>query len=182
MNLRLLAQPCALLLIGNPVIANGTTFKQIMLKVPRSTNAMVLIDVERTLSSPLAEKEGWGKKLEAAHASRPIFLPPEAEKLVMAAELQVGDNFQPRWELALMALSDPLSIRTVARNEGGYAEKIDDTDVVWTPSDAYFVFFADRVLGAMFPADRQLVSRWIRFAKQNQSGKLSKYLRVSGNS
>ena len=35
----------------------------------------------------------------------------------MAAELQVGDNFQPRWELALMALSDPLSIRTVARNE-----------------------------------------------------------------
>ena len=62
MNLRLLAQPCALLLIGNPVIANGTTFKQIMLKVPRSTNAMVLIDVERTLSSPLTEKEGSGTR------------------------------------------------------------------------------------------------------------------------
>ena len=57
-------------------------------KVPPSANTLVLIDVERTLASPLAQAGGWGKKLELAYVSRPIFLPPEATKLVMAASLE----------------------------------------------------------------------------------------------
>jgi hypothetical protein len=169
-------EACLLLGAVCPAIAGGETFETLLNKVPASANAVVLIDVEQTLSTPLAQKEGWGKKLEAAYASRPIFLPPEAKRLVMASDLQAGSNFQPRWELAVMDLSSPVPMRTVARNEGGYTDTLSDTDVVWTPSDAYFVFFGAQQLGAMFPADRQLVSRWIKFAKQNDQNGLSDYL------
>ena len=137
----------------------------------------MLIDVERTLDSPLAQAEGWGKKLELAYVSRPVFLPPEATKLVMAASLEPENNFQREWELGVMELADPMSMRSIARSEGGYVDTVNDTDVAWTPSDAYFVSLADRELGVMFPADRQFVSRWIGYASKNDRLMLSNYLR-----
>ena len=65
---------------------------------------MVLIDVEKTISTPLARKQGWAAKLEAAYVERPIFLPPEAKKLALGAALNPDDNFNGVWELAVMPL------------------------------------------------------------------------------
>ncbi len=158
-------------------VALGDSFDQLLPKVPPSANTLVLIDVERTLNSPLAQKEGWGKKLELAYVSRPIFLPPEATKLVMAASLEPNNNFQRRWELAVMELDDPMSMRSIARSEGGYVDTVNGVDVAWTPSDAYFVSLADRELGVLFPAERQFVSRWVGYATKNDRVMLSEYLR-----
>ncbi len=166
-----------LLIVLSATAARGDTFDQLLPKVPAMANAVVLIDVERTLASPLAQKEGWGKKLELAYVSRPIFLPPEANKLVMAAALEPGNDFLRHWEVAVMELADPLSMRSIARSEGGYVDTINKVDVAWTPSDAYFVSLSDRELGVVFPADRQFVSRWIGYATKNQNVMLSDYLR-----
>jgi hypothetical protein len=67
-------------------------------------------------------------------------------------------------------------MRAIARSEGGYVDTIAGNDAVWTPSDAYFVAFADNELGVLFPAERQFVSRWVHFAKNNASVALSPYL------
>ncbi len=177
MKSRLLSYVCVVLTVGITTAARGDAFDQLLPKVPPSANTLVLIDVERTLASPLAEKEGWGKKLELAYVSRPVFLPPEATKLVMAASLESENHFQREWELAVMELADPMSMRSIARSEGGYVDTVNDTQVAWTPSDAYFVSLADRTLGVMFPADRQFVSRWIGYATKNTKVMLSEYLR-----
>jgi hypothetical protein len=177
MKSRLLSYVCVVLTVGITTVARGDAFDQLLPKVPPSANTLVLIDVERTLASPLAEKEGWGKKLELAYVSRPVFLPPEATKLVMAASLESENHFDREWELAVMELSDPMSMRSIARSEGGYVDTVNDTQVAWTPSDAYFVSLADRTLGVMFPADRQFVSRWIGYATKNTRVMLSEYLR-----
>ncbi|MCH7753238.1 MAG: hypothetical protein IH898_13940, partial [Planctomycetes bacterium] len=177
MKPNLFSYVCLVLSIGNATVARGDSFDQLLPKVPPSANVLVLIDVERTLASPLAQADGWGKKLELAYVSRPIFLPPEATKLVMAASLEPGNNFQRHWELAVMELSDPMSMRSIARSEGGYVDTINGAQVAWTPSDAYFVSLADRELGVMFPADRQFVSRWIGYATKNTRVMLSEYLR-----
>ena len=177
MNSRLLLRLCVFLTVGIPPVARANTFEELIPKVPPSANTLVLIDVERTLASPLAQAGGWGKKLELAYVSRPIFLPPEASKLVMAASLESENNFQREWELGVMELTDPMSMRSIARSEGGYVDTVNDTQVAWTPSDAYFVSLADRVLGVMFPADRQFVSRWIGYATKNSRVMLSEYLR-----
>ena len=152
-------------------------FDQLLTKVPASANALVLIDVEKTLESSIAQQEGWGKKLELAYVERPIFLPPEANKLILAAALQPSDNFSDLWELGVMELDEPISMRSIARSEGGYLDTIDGSDAVWTPSDAYFVRLDDRELGVMFPAERQFVSRWLNFVRKNQESVLTDYLK-----
>jgi hypothetical protein len=166
-----------LLIVLSATATRGDTFDQLLPKVPATANAVVLIDVERTLASPLAQQEGWGKKLELAYVSRPIFLPPEASKLVVSAALEPGNDFLRHWEVAVMELADPLSIRSIARSEGGYVDTIKEVDVAWTPSDAYFVALSDRELGVVSPADRQFVSRWIGYATKNDRVMLSDYLR-----
>ena len=66
---------------------SSQAFDDLLAKVPPAANALVLIDVEETLKSPLATKDGWGKELEMAYVERPVFLPPESTKLVMAASV-----------------------------------------------------------------------------------------------
>ncbi|NOY29562.1 MAG: hypothetical protein GXP28_05110 [Planctomycetes bacterium] len=177
MKPRLLSFVCVALILSMSTIAWGDSFDHLIPKVPPSANTLVLIDVERTLASPLAQAEGWGKKLELAYVSRPVFLPPEATKLVMASALEAENNFAREWELGVMELSEPMSMRSIARSEGGYVDTVQDTPVAWTPSDAYFVSLSDRVLGVMFPADRQFVSRWIGYAMKNDRVMVSDYLR-----
>lgn len=162
-------------------VPSACAFDDLLAKVPPAANALVLIDVEQTLKSPLAVQGGWGKQLELAYVERPIFLPPEAKKLVMAANLQVGQGFGRQWEMAVMELSEPMGMSAIARSEGGYTDELRGTEVAWTPSDAYFVSVADSVLGVVFPADRQFVSRWIAFAKQNLRPMISSYLREATN-
>ncbi|QEG34940.1 hypothetical protein [Bythopirellula goksoeyrii] len=163
-----------LLFIDN---VQGGEFDELLYKVPASANTLVLINVEQTLQAPIAQEEGWGKKLELAYVERPIFLPPEANKLVLAAALQPSQNFSQLWELGVMQLSEPMSLRSIARSEGGYLDTIDGTEAVWTPSDAYFVKLDDQELGVMFPAERQFVSRWLNFANKNNEVSLTEYLR-----
>jgi len=177
MKSRRMSYVCITLILGISTIARGGTFEDLIPKVPPSANTLVLIDVERTLDSPLAQAGGWGKKLELAYVNRPIFLPPEASKLVLASSLEPQNHYQREWELGVMELTDPMSMRSIARSEGGYVDTVKGTQVAWTPSDAYFISLADRILGVMFPADRQFVSRWIGFATKNTSVMLSNYLR-----
>ena len=177
MKLNLYACLCLFLLSIVCLDAHAEDFDQLLTKIPAAANAIVLIDVERTLASELAQQEGWGKKLELAYVNRPIFLPPEASQLVMAAALQPSADFGRLWELGVMQMSEPLSMRSIARSEGGYVDSIGGFDAAWTPSDAYFVALGENELGVLFPAERQFVSRWVDFAKKNQEIKVSDYLK-----
>ena len=42
--------------------SNGDEFDSLLAKIPSAANAIVLIDVENTLDTPLASKDGWAKK------------------------------------------------------------------------------------------------------------------------
>ncbi|MEM9353863.1 MAG: hypothetical protein AAGA92_12685 [Planctomycetota bacterium] len=151
-------------------------FEGLLKKIPPSANALVMIDVENTVDTPVAREQGWGEELEQAYVSRPIFLPPEAKKMVLAAALTPDHDFRPLWELAVMELDEPISMRSVARAEGGYTDTINGARAAWTPSDAYFVTIDDSEMGVMFPAERQFVSRWVDYAANSTGPELSEYL------
>jgi hypothetical protein len=152
------------------------TFQSLAQRVPREANALVLIDVAGTLASPLAKAQGWDKKLEAAYVERPVFLPPEAKKLALGAELAPSDDFHAAWELGVMELAEPVTVRSIARSESGYVEEINGTMAAVTPVGAAFVDLGANVLAAIRPADRQFVSRWIAFARDSRESELSEYL------
>jgi hypothetical protein len=168
----------ALLLVSDVCVAqNAETFETLSGRLPADANAIVLIDVEQTLAAPLAKKQGWAAKLESAYAERPVFLPPEAKKLVLGAALQPNNDFIGRWELALMELSAPVAVRSIAKSESGYVDDINGAPAAITPLNAAFVDLGNNILAVMRPADRQLLSRWIARQKKGYPSGVSDYLR-----
>jgi hypothetical protein len=103
------------LLVGGMPL-QGAPFDDLLAKIPEAANTLVLIDVDNTLATPLAKEQGWAKRLEKAYMERPVYLPPEAKKLVLAATLSPAQDFLPLWELAVMELTEPLSMRTTCHH------------------------------------------------------------------
>ncbi|WP_417383200.1 hypothetical protein [Gimesia sp.] len=152
-------------------------FEDLLNRIPANANSIVVIDVSRMHDSTLARKEGWMKKHEAAFVERPIYLPPEAEKIVVAAQINFASPLDQNWELAVMDMKEPIPMRSIARAEGGYVDSINGLHAAWAPSDAYFVRLSTSVMGLMHPANRQAVSRWADFGRKNSSPVISTYLK-----
>ncbi len=136
------------------------TFSSLVSKVPATANAIIAIDADRLRNSPLGKSQNWSSKNEAAYVNTPFILPPEANRIVIASQMNPNHQFEQAWELAVMSLVEPISSRAIARAEGGYVDQLGGLSAIWSPSDAYFVQFTSGMLGVMAPANRQLVSRW----------------------
>ena len=151
-------------------------FDDLLKRIPSNANSLVVIDVNALHSSALARKDGWLKKHEAAYVERPIFLPPEADKIILAAQIDISQEMRENWELAVMDMKEPIPMKSIARAEGGYVDSINGLHAAWTPSNAYFVRLNTSVMGVMYPANRQAVSRWAEFGRKNTTPVVARYL------
>lgn len=167
----------AALATASPGLASD--FNTLAKQVPRGANAVMAIDVKKTLASPVAKKYGWDKKLADGAADRPMYLPPEADKLLTAAQFDLERGFDRAWDLALVGLTESIPLRLVARAEGGYVDTISGVDAVWIPSDAYVLAIGQDALVMQSPADRQAVGRWIERNRRSPDIEVSEYLSVA---
>ncbi len=172
----LMVATCFLVCVLSSVPARAQ-FEDLLKRIPSSANAIVVIDVAGVHNSALARKEGWAKKHEAAYVERPIILPPEADKIIIASQLNTANDLGQSWELAVMNMKEPIAMRSIARAEGGYVDTVNGLNAAWTPSNAYFVRMSTSVMGVMYPANRQAVSRWADFGRINTSPVVSSYLK-----
>jgi hypothetical protein len=78
-----------------------------------------------------------------------------------------------------MELTEPVGIRALARAESGYVDEINGRSAAITPADAAFIDLGANILATVRPADRQYLARWIGFADDNASVRLSDYLQKS---
>ncbi|MFK7776492.1 MAG: hypothetical protein QM501_00035 [Gimesia sp.] len=165
-------------LLASPLceVSAWAQFDDLLKRIPASANSLVVIDVKALHASPLARKDGWLKKHEAAYVGRPIFLPPEANKIILAAQIDMSQEMHENWELAVIDMKEPIPMRSIARAEGGYVDSINGLHAAWTPSNAYFVRLNTSVMGVMYPANRQAVSRWADFGRTNTKTVVSPYL------
>jgi hypothetical protein len=178
MNLRgisLVAVCCGAILPARAAVA-AESFDALAARVPADANVLVLIDVEQTLAAPLAQKQGWSRKLETAYVDRPVYLPPEARKLVLAASLRPNQDFNSDWEVAVIDLAEPVAVRAIARSESGYLDEINGAAAAMTPLDAGFLELGDNLMGVVHPADRQFMSRWVAAGHAAGGAALSPYL------
>src|SRR5580765_5165013 len=140
----------ALMVLAGPALAD---FNDLVARVPGDANALVLIDVQQVLDSPLSIREGWKGKIAAASAQKPAFLPPGATRVAMAALIDPMDEGSI-WEISLMDIAQPLSLELLARAEGGYVDKLGQVPAVWSPLNAYYIQLSPLVLGVVAPAER----------------------------
>lgn len=149
-------------------------FSQLLAKLPSTANAILLIDAEGLRNSPLGRSLNWSDRNEVAYSNSATYLPPEADKIVVATKMNANNAFAQDWELAVMSLQEVITARAIARAEGGVIDAIGGNDAVWSPQGAYFAFFEKDVLGVMAPADRQALSNWV--SGSLSVGKLSDFL------
>jgi hypothetical protein len=160
------------LLVGR--IAPGQ-FEELAAKVPASANALVLLDGQKLLSSPLAVKEGWKSKYEEAFASGLLTIPPDTERMIVATQLDY-EHLSPLWQAVVATFARERVVSDIARHTKGDLDKVGDLDAVVLSDNSVCLQFAPTQLGVMAPANRQTVARWARAAESSKSPALSDYL------
>ena len=150
-------------------------FDDLVDKVPESANVIFLLNVDKVLSSPAAAKNNWKEKVQEAYASGVTILPPHASQAVLSMSLDL-ESTHTLWESAVMRVKTEPAVETVARMSGGSVENLDGTQTVALPGDAYLVNFGSKIVGAMAPANKQAVARWLRQTKGRKGPGLSPYL------
>ena len=104
-----------------------------------------------------------------------IALPEGIEWYLLAAEMDF-EFMQPLWEVAVAYLPEGLTMKEVAEHSGGRLDRLAGSQAVERPNDSYVVSFGPRVVGAMSPANRPNVIRWVRESKVRKAAELSPFL------
>jgi hypothetical protein len=150
-------------------------FQGLVNRIPRSANAVVLLNLEKAKNSPLGQKEDWKAKIDSAFAAGAARVPPQAARFVMASQIDF-EFMEPLWEAAVMDLDKEIPLGPLAKARGGTLETIEGLPALSLPNDTYLVQFGPKTLGAMAPGNRQAVVRWIREVRKPSPPPLSPYL------
>jgi hypothetical protein len=161
-----------LLMATRPATAN---YYELLRRVPDSANAIILIDVERMLMSPIALKQKWRDKANTAERDT-IHFPVNSVRYMLASKLNAAASFENLWDIGLIEAIDTVSLPYVSRMEGGYLDTVEGREVAYSPRNAFFVSLTPKILGVSFPANRQDLGRWLRSLKRYEKPQVSEYL------
>jgi hypothetical protein len=153
-------------------------FEKLAVSIPSTANAIALLDAKALFDSPLAAKEGWKEKYDRAFACGLCAIPPSAERMILAADIDY-EHVQPAWELVVADLTDTRTAAMIARASKGVLDPIGSVPAVALRDDSYVVEFGQKRVGAMAPANRQAVARWLRETQSRSTPALSGYLKGS---
>jgi hypothetical protein len=144
--------------------------------VPSDANAVVVIDVQALLGTPLASRENWKKKAADQFANQEINVPPEARRVVMASQLDLGGGLQPVWEVSVLELARIPSFALIARRDGGQLDSIAGHSAIKLANGRTGVELESGILFATAQPNRQVISRWIGGAQRRTAPDLSEFL------
>jgi hypothetical protein len=163
------------LVVLGPTAAATANYYELLRRVPESANAIILIDTERMLMSPIAMKEKWRDKANSAEGET-LHLPINAERYMLASKLNYVSDFDNIWDIALIETTHDVSLPYLSKMEGGYLDTVEGQQVAYSPRNAFFVSLKPTILGVSFPANRQDLGRWLRSLKGHDKPQISEYL------
>jgi hypothetical protein len=170
---------CASALIASALMGVGPAaaqFEELAAKVPITANAIVLLDGQKLLASPLAVKEGWKAKYEEAFASGLVTIAPDTRRMIIGTQLDY-EHMNPLWQVVVADFDRDRTVVEMARRTRGDIDKVNDLDAIVLSDNSIAVQFAPTQLGVMAPANRQSVARWVRDAEASKTPALSDYLK-----
>ncbi len=163
---------CALSLTVSAVHA-ADDFDRLVKMLPRSANAVVILNIDKAMASPMGKFEGWQQDVEKSFEAGITRVPPQAKRFVLGAELDF-DYLKPLWEAAVIDSREPVSTATIAKKRGGQTDTIESLAAVALPEDVYLIQFDETTIGAIGPANRKMATGWLRDMKAGLN--LSSYL------
>jgi hypothetical protein len=173
--LRCLPAVLALVAVSDRYALAADEFQDLVRQIPRSANAIILLNMEKAKSSPLGLKEGWKEKVEEAFTAGLVPVPPQATRFVLSSQIDYEFK-EPLWEAAVIDLDAELSMDQIAKLRGGTPDRIEGLAALARPNDTYIVQLGPKRIAAMGPGNRQTVVRWIREVRKPSPPPLSPYL------
>ncbi len=150
----------------------------VLRRVPEWANALTVVRLQMLLESPRGIREDWATQYELGYLSGAVRIPPSVKTMALATRFQANDSMDSTTVgIALLNKKRRLSLEDLASREGGEIETVANHPAVLTSRHSYVVELAPGLMGAMQPANRQELARWIRFADRNRDPVLSPYLR-----
>ena len=150
-------------------------FQDLVNQVPRSANAIVLLNMDKAKNSPLGQKEDWAAKVEKAFEAGLMRVPPQAKRFVLASQIDF-EFMEPMWDAAVLELDRDLTIKQIEKLRNGTLDTVEGLPAIERANDTYILKLAPRRIAAMSPANRQTVTRWVRELKKPSPSPLSAYL------
>lgn len=146
--------------------------------IPASANSIAVVRAEKLLHSPLGRKKKWSQQQREAYDSGLISTPPGVEALVRATEFRIGSGVSPL-TISLYRTAQETLVRQIAQRDNAKVEKVGDYVAYRSGRGPYFVQLANKLMGGVQPADRQLLSRWLRAGKSAPPAAADSYLRTA---
>ena len=165
----------ATFILAQCAAARGQQFDELAKRLPAGANAIVLLNVDKIMNCPLGIQHDWKTKHEQRYAAGLSVIPPDAKQAIFATQLDLAE-MAPQWESSVMRLNADADLPNLASASGGKVEAIGNAKIVALPPDAYAVQFNSTLVGAIAPADRQTVARWIHESDSAAQPNLSSYL------
>lgn len=156
-------------------VAVGDQWRDLTTLLPQSANAILAIDANALFDSPMATKNRWRESHASHFDVTPTMLPPEAERFVLSAEVDI-EHFEPKWEFATMALNRDISTNEIRNRLNGEAELLAGLPAVRTDRGNYIVPFQGQRIAVVRLAQRQWASQQLRRARDRQSVQLPRFL------
>lgn len=164
-----------LLIASAPCVGVQAQFEGMKYRIPSDANTLVLIDAEKMFGSPVADRDRWQARRQAAYDAGISALPPDATSVMLAARMD-HEYCQSIWEMGMVKLREDRNVTTVAARYGGEIDEIGGRSAVRLPSDHYVVQMMSNMLAAYTPANRQDVSRWLQSTDVGARPELPTYL------
>ena len=172
--------PCvlgaALVLFALATTGQAADHNDLLRFVPDSANAILVIDVQALVKSPRGMKEGWATKHHADFLGGALPVNPRMERLILGTQLGAS-NPADAAVVGVVPIPKGGSLEALAKREKGEIETIAGQDVLSSPRGAFFTEVAPGIGGVMAPANRQVLSKWLKFAKKNKQPVVSDYLK-----
>lgn len=161
-----------------PSASTAGVYDNLLTNVPPDSNTLVLVNVQKAYSSPIARSEKWADDYYRKYKSGTGFVPPDGELLVVASQVNLSSMTRDH-QIGLVKVSVLPTIRSLAAREGGTASELGGLTVVLSPRDVYYTTLPGAAVAAVYPADRQATARWIRHATQSKTVDVAPYLKAA---
>jgi hypothetical protein len=166
----------ALALVALTTTSQAADHSDLLRFIPDSANAVMVVDMQALLKSPLGVKEKWASKHQTEMLNGALPINPRIERAVLATQLG-ATNAADAGVIAVAPIPKGASLEQVAKREKGEIETIGGQDVVASARGAFFTEVAPGIGAVLVPANRQVLSKWLKFAKKNKQPVVSDYLK-----
>ena len=155
--------------------AQGVEISKALKHVPSTANTLAIVKIQDMLNSPRGKQEQWAKKQQSEFLAGAVHVPPTVDYLIRAFEFHPEDSRITN-SYGVASFKVPVPMTKLAEHERSRVQMVAGHAAVLTSRDVILAELSPGLVGAIRPAYRQDLARWLRDSDKGEENTLSPYL------